>query len=51
MLLYQRRVTAVINILALQGIILAAAAAWQGWVQDAAHLYLTALVALAAKAS
>jgi hydrogenase-4 component E len=48
-LLYQRRVTAVINIYALQGIVLAAAAAWQGWVQHAAHLYLTALITLVAK--
>jgi len=42
MLLYQRRVGAVINALALQGAILAAAAAWQGVVQDAPQLYLTA---------
>lgn len=48
-LLYQRRVTAVINIFAMQGIVLAAAAAWQGWVQHAAHLYLSALIALSAK--
>jgi len=48
-LLYQRRVTAVINIYALQGIVLAAAAAWQGSVQHAAHLYLTALITLVAK--
>ena len=50
MLLYQRRVGAVINTLALQGAILAAAAAWQGVVQDAPQLFLTALVALVAKA-
>ncbi|WP_431271977.1 hypothetical protein [Dankookia sp. P2] len=50
MLLYQRRVGAVINTLALQGAILAAAAAWQGVVQEAPQLFLTALVALAAKA-
>ena len=50
MLLYQRRVTAVINALAVQGAILAAAAAWQGVVQDAPQLYLTALVAFVAKA-
>ena len=48
-LLYQRRVTAVINLFALQGIVLAAAAAWQGWVQHAAHLYLSAAIALSAK--
>jgi len=49
-LLYQRRVGAVINALAMQGAILAAAAAWQGVVQDAPQLYLTALVAFVAKA-
>jgi len=48
-LLYQRRITAVINIYALQALMLAAAAAWQGWVQDAWHLYLTAAIAVAAK--
>ena len=50
MLLYQRRVAAVINALAVQGAILACAAGWQGWVQEAPQLYLTALIALAAKA-
>ncbi len=50
MLLYQRRVSAVINALAMQGAILAAAAAWQGVVQDAPQLFLTALVAFVAKA-
>jgi hydrogenase-4 component E len=49
-LLYQRRITAVINALATQGAMLAAAAAWQGFVQDAPQLYLTALIALAGKA-
>jgi len=49
-LLYQRRVTAVINIYALQGIVLAVAAAWQGFIQDAPHLYLTALLAFVGKA-
>jgi hydrogenase-4 component E len=48
-LLYQRRVTAVINIYAVQAVMLAAAAAWQGWVQDSAHLYATAAIALVAK--
>jgi hydrogenase-4 component E len=50
MLLYQRRVTAVINALAVQGAILAAASGWQGYIQDAPQLYLTALIAFAAKA-
>ena len=50
MLLYQRRVAAVINALAIQGTILACAAAWQGLIQGAPQLYLTALIAFAAKA-
>jgi hydrogenase-4 component E len=49
-LLYQRRVGAVISALAAQGAILAAAAAWQGYMQSAPQLYLTALIALGAKA-
>jgi len=48
-LLYQRRIPALINIYAAQGIILAAAAAWQGEVQHAAHLYVTAVLTLIAK--
>ena len=48
-LLYQRRLTAVINTYALQAVVLSAAAAWQAWVQDAPHLYLTAGITLAAK--
>jgi hydrogenase-4 component E len=48
-LLYQRRMGAVINTYAAQAWILAAAAAWQGWAQSAPHLYITALIALAAK--
>ena len=48
-LLYQRRVPAVINVYAAQALVLALAAAWQGWVQDAASLYLTAAITLAAK--
>ena len=49
-LLYQRRVQAVINAFAMQGGVLALAAAWQAWVQGAPELYLTALLALVAKA-
>lgn len=49
-LLYQRRIGAVIRIFALQSATLAAAAAWQAHVQGEPHLYLTALIALGAKA-
>ena len=49
-MLYQRRIGAVINAFAVQGAVLAAAAAWQGWVQDAPGLYITAAIAFGAKA-
>jgi hydrogenase-4 component E len=49
-LLFQRRITALIHIYALQAMVLTAAACWQGYVQDAPALYLTALITLAAKA-
>lgn len=48
-LLYQRRIGAVINAFATQGMLLAAAAAWAAHAQGAPGLYLTALLALAAK--
>ena len=43
-LLYQRRIAAVIGAFALQGAALAAAAAWQAHVQGAHELWLTALI-------
>jgi hydrogenase-4 component E len=49
-LLYQRRLDAVISAFAVQGGLLAAAAGWQGFVQGAAGLYITAAIAFAAKA-
>jgi hydrogenase-4 component E len=48
-LLAQRRLEAVTGALALQGVLLALAAAWQGHVQGAGQLLLTAGIALAAK--
>jgi hydrogenase-4 component E len=48
-LLYQRRISAVINLYAVQAVMLAAAAAWQGKVQGAPELFLTALITLGAK--
>jgi hydrogenase-4 component E len=48
-LLYQRRIVALVNALAVQGMLLAAAAAWQGYVQGAPQLYITGLIALIAK--
>ncbi len=49
-LLYQRRLFALIKMFAIQSVALAAAAAWQGYIQDAPHLYITAVLALAMKA-
>ncbi len=48
-LLSQRRITAVINTYALQAVMLAMAAFWQGYVQHAPHLYVSGFIALAAK--
>jgi len=48
-LLYQRRIVALVNALAVQGVLLALAALWQGYVQGAPQLYVTAAIALLAK--
>lgn len=50
MLLYQDRLYALLNIFALQAIVLSLAVAWQAFVQDAPHLYVTAGIALVFKA-
>ena len=49
-LLFQRRILGVLRIFALQATVLAAAAAWQAWIQDAPHLYVTAAIAFLFKA-
>jgi hydrogenase-4 component E len=49
-LLYQRRLFAVLTIYAWQALLLALAAAWQAYAQDAPHLYITAAIALIFKA-
>jgi hydrogenase-4 component E len=48
-LLYQDRITAVLNVFALQAIALALSVAWQSFAQNAPHLLLTAAVALVVK--
>jgi hydrogenase-4 component E len=48
-LLYQDRITAVINVFALQAIALSLSVAWQALVQDAPHLLVTAAIALVVK--
>ena len=49
-MLYQDRLYALINVLALHALVLAASVAWQAFIQDAPHLYVTAVIALAFKA-
>lgn len=48
-LLYQDRIFAVLNAFALQAILLSLAVAWEAWVQDRPHLYITAAIALGLK--
>lgn len=50
MLLYQDRLFALLNIFALQAFVLALSVAWQAFIQDAPHLYVTAGIALVFKA-
>lgn len=48
-LLYQDRITAVLNVFALQAVALSLSVAWQSVVQNAPHLVITAAVALVVK--
>ena len=48
--LYQDRLYALLNTYALHALVLAASVAWQAFVQDAPHLYVTAAIALLFKA-
>jgi hydrogenase-4 component E len=50
MLLYQDRMSALLNVFALHAAVLAMSVAWQAFVQDAPHLYVTAIIALGLKA-
>ncbi|MCR4282479.1 MAG: hydrogenase-4 component E [Bauldia sp.] len=50
MLLYQDRLYALLNTFALHALVLALSVAWQAFVQDAPHLYVTAAIALVLKA-
>lgn len=50
MLLYQDRMFGMLNAFALHAVVLALSVAWQAYVQDAPHLYLTAFIALLFKA-
>ncbi len=48
--LYQNRLYALLNVYALHALVLAASVAWQAFIQDAPHLYVTAAIALVFKA-
>jgi hydrogenase-4 component E len=50
MMLYQDRLMALLNVFALHAFTLALSVAWQAFVQDAPHLYITAAIALLFKA-
>jgi hydrogenase-4 component E len=50
MLLYQDRMTGLINIFTLHAIVLSLSVAWQAYVQQAPHLFLTAAIAIVFKA-
>ncbi len=50
MLLYQDRLTGLINTFALHALVVSLSVAWQAHIQAAPHLYITAAIALAVKA-
>jgi len=50
MLLYQDRMYGLLNVFALQAVVLSASVAWQAHIQHAPHLYVTAMIALVLKA-
>ena len=50
-LLYQDRMFGLLNVFALHAVVLSASVAWQGHIQEAPHLYITALIALVLKAA
>jgi hydrogenase-4 component E len=50
LMLYQDRLTALINVFAAQAVTLSLSVAWQAYIQGAPHLYITAGIALVFKA-
>jgi hydrogenase-4 component E len=50
MLLYQDRMFGLLNVFTLHAFVLALSVAWQAFIQDAPHLYVTAVIALLFKA-
>ena len=49
MMLYQDRLYALINVFALHALVLTLSVAWQAYIQNAPHLYVTAAIALVFK--
>ena len=49
LMLYQDRLTALINVFAAQAVTLSLSVAWQAYIQGAPHLYVTAAIALVLK--
>jgi hydrogenase-4 component E len=49
MLLYQARLYALLNLFGLHAVVLSLSVAWQAYIQDAPHLYVTAVIALGFK--
>jgi hydrogenase-4 component E len=50
MMIYQDRIYALLNVFAAHAIVLSLSVAWQAYIQDAPHLYVTAAIALIFKA-
>jgi hydrogenase-4 component E len=50
MMLYQDRLYALVNVFAFHAAVLSLSVAWQAYIQDAPHLYITAAIALIFKA-
>jgi hydrogenase-4 component E len=50
MLLYQDRMTGLVNFFALHAVVVSLSVAWQAYIQEAPHLYITAAIALGVKA-
>ncbi|MFI5401070.1 MAG: hydrogenase-4 component E [SAR324 cluster bacterium] len=50
MLLYQDRMYPLVSVFALQAVVLSLSVAWQAYIQDAPHLFITAGIALGFKA-
>jgi hydrogenase-4 component E len=50
MLLYQDRMSSLVNTFALHALVVSLSVAWQAYIQEAPHLYITASIALVVKA-